>query len=181
MSSDYRVCKGFLLSIGLALAGSPAGAQSYPRGQTTAILPFPGGSASDVVSRILFDKMSKLLGQPIITENRPGAGGNIGTGIGAKSPPDGYTLIGASTGPVAANLTLYKSLDYDPEEDMQMISPFAGFSIIVTVSTKLPVTSLKGLIDYAKANPGLNYGSVGIGSSQHLAGEYFGQLTGVKM
>src|SRR3954471_7804581 len=103
-----------MLGAGLALAlmfsDGTAGAQNYPSRTITAIVPFAGGSASDVVSRILFDKMSKLLGQPIITENRPGAGGNIGTAIGAKAAPDGYTLIGASSGPSASNLTLYKSL-----------------------------------------------------------------------
>src|SRR6266567_4187471 len=145
------------------------------------IVPFAGGSASDVVSRIMFDKMSKLMGQPIIVENRPGAGGNIGTAMGAKAAPDGYTIIGGGSGPVAANLALYKSLGYDPEKDMEMISPFADFTIVTVVSKNLPVTSLRELIGYAKAHPGLNYGSVGIGSSQHLAGEYFSQVTGVKI
>ncbi len=87
----------------------------------------------------------------------------------------------AASGPVAANLSLYKSLGYDPEKDLEMISPFAGFTIIVAASKTLPVKTLKELIDYAKANPGLNYGSVGNGSSQHLSGEYFSQVTGVKM
>ena len=122
------------------------------------------------------------MGQPIIIENRPGAGGNTGTAAGAKAAPDGYTLIGGGSGPVAANVTLYKALGYDPEKDLEMISPFAGFTIVVVASKNLPVKSLKELVAYAKANPGkLNYGSVGIGSSQHLAGEYFGQVTGVKM
>jgi tripartite-type tricarboxylate transporter receptor subunit TctC len=125
--------------------------------------------------------MSKLMDQPIIIENRPGAGGNMGTAIGAKASPDGYTIIGGGTGPIAVNTTLYKSLGYDPEKDLEMISPFAGFTIIVVASKQLPVKSLKELISYAKANPGLNYGSVGIGSSQHLAGEYFGQVAGVKI
>jgi tripartite-type tricarboxylate transporter receptor subunit TctC len=129
----------------------------------------------------MFDKMSKLTGQPIIVENRPGAGGNIGTAMGAKAAPDGYTIIGGGSGPVAANVTLYKSLGYDPEKDLEMISPFAGFTIVVVASKNLPVKSLKELISYAKAHPGLNYGSVGIGSSQHLAGEYFSQVTGVKI
>ena len=156
-------------------------AQDYPSRPITAIVPFAGGSASDVVSRIMFDRMSKLMGQPIIIENRPGAGGNMGTAIGAKAAPDGYTIIGGGSGPVAANVSLYKALGYDPEKDLEIVSPFAGFTIVVTASTKLPVTSLKELIAYAKANPGLNFGSVGIGSSQHLAGEYFSQVTGVKL
>jgi tripartite-type tricarboxylate transporter receptor subunit TctC len=165
----------------LAASANIAAAQGYPARAITAIIPFAGGSASDVVSRILFDKMSKSMGQPIIVENRPGAGGNIGTGMGAKAAPDGYTIIGGGSGPVAANLALYKSLGYDPEKDLEMISPFAGFTIVIVASKNLPVHSLQELIAYAKAHPGLNFGSVGIGSSQHLAGEYFSQVTRTKI
>jgi tripartite-type tricarboxylate transporter receptor subunit TctC len=172
-----------VLGAALGLTGiQVAAAQDYPTRPITYVMPFAGGSASDVVSRIMLDKMSKSMGQPIIIENRPGAGGNIGTAIGAKAKPDGYTLIGGGSGPVAANMTLYKALGYDPLKDLEMISPFAGFTIVVVVSKNLPVKSLKELIEYAKANPGkLNYGTVGIGSSQHLAGEYFSQVTGVKI
>ena len=178
--------KRLLLGAGVALAATlgstMAGAQSYPTKTITVIIPFAGGSASDVVSRIMFDKMSKTMGQPIIVENRPGAGGNSGTGAAAKAAPDGYTLVGGGSGPVAANLALYKSLGYDPEKDFEMISPFAGFTIVVVASKNLPVKSLKELVDNAKANPDkLNYGSVGIGTSQHLAGEYFSQVTGTKL
>jgi tripartite-type tricarboxylate transporter receptor subunit TctC len=164
-----------------SLVTTAANAQQYPSRPITAIIPFAGGSASDVVSRIMFDKMSKNMGQPIVIENRPGAGGNSGTQQGAQAAPDGYTIIGGGSGPVAANVALYKALGYDPLKDLAMISPFAGFTIVVTVSQKLPVKSLKDLIEYLKANPGQNFGSVGIGSSQHLAGEYFAQVTGVKM
>jgi len=168
-----------VMLIGAAVA---ARAQDYPTRPITAIVPFAGGSASDVVSRILFDHMSKSLGQPIIVENLPGAGGNSGTADAAKAAPDGYTIVGSGSGPVAANVTLYKHLDYDPQKDLVTISPFASFTIVVVASSKLPVTSLQELIAYAKVHPGeLNYGSVGIGSSQHLAGEYFAQLTGVKI
>src|SRR5215510_10410201 len=93
----------------LAVIGcTAASAQEYPTRPITYIIPFAGGSASDVVSRIMLDRMSKSMGQPIIVENKPGAGGNIGTALGAKAAPDGYTLIGGGSGPVAANLTLYK-------------------------------------------------------------------------
>jgi tripartite-type tricarboxylate transporter receptor subunit TctC len=157
-------------------------ADTYPSRAITAIIPFAGGSASDVVSRIMFDKMSRSMGQPIIVENRPGAGGNNGTATAAKSAPDGYTIVGGGSGPVAANVTMYKQLDYDPEKDFETISPFAGFTIVVVASNKVPVNSLQELIAYAKAHPGqLNYGSVGIGSSQHLAGVYFSQLTGIEI
>jgi tripartite-type tricarboxylate transporter receptor subunit TctC len=157
-------------------------AEAYPARPITAIIPFAGGSASDVVSRIMFDKMSRSMGQPIIVENRPGAGGNNGTATAAKAAPDGYTLVGGGSGPVAANVTMYKQLDYDPVKDFETISPFAGFTIVVVASSKVPVNTLQELIAYAKANPGqLNYGSVGIGSSQHLAGVYFAQLTGIEI
>jgi tripartite-type tricarboxylate transporter receptor subunit TctC len=168
----------------LAAMGTVAFAQdtaSYPSHPITAIIPFAGGSASDVVSRVLFQKMSKILGQPIVVENKPGAGGNIGTADVARAAPDGYTILGGGSGPVAANVTLYKQLDYDPEKDFETISPFASFTIVVAASTKLPVNTLQELIGYGKDHPGLNFGSVGIGSSQHLAGEYFSQLTGVKL
>jgi tripartite-type tricarboxylate transporter receptor subunit TctC len=157
-------------------------AQDYPTRPITAIIPFAGGSASDVVSRIMFEHMAKSMGQPIVVENRPGAGGNNGTADAAKAAPDGYTILGSGSGPIAANVTMYKHLDYDPEKDFETISPFAAFTIIVVASNTLPVNSLQDLIAYAKAHPGeLNYGSVGIGSSQHLAGEYFGELTGTKL
>ena len=170
-----------LIIIGGAACAQDA-VQNYPSRPITAVIPFAGGSASDVVSRILFDRMSKLLGQPIVVENRPGAGGNIGTADVARAVPDGYTILGGGSGPVAANVTLYKHLDYDPEKDFETISPFASFTIVVVASSKLPVNTLQELIAYAKARPGqLNFGSVGIGSSQHLAGEYFSQLTGVKL
>jgi tripartite-type tricarboxylate transporter receptor subunit TctC len=174
-----RLVLGSLLSA--VLAGA-VNAQTYPTRPITVIIPFAGGSASDVVSRIMLDKMSKSMGQPIVVENRPGAGGNSGTAAAARATPDGYTLVGAGSGPIAANMTLYKNLGYDPQKDLAIISPFAGFTIVVVASNALKVNSLKELVAHIKANPGkLNYGSVGIGSSQHLAGEYFGQVTGTKI
>jgi tripartite-type tricarboxylate transporter receptor subunit TctC len=126
--------------------------------------------------------LSQSLGQPIVVENKPGAGGNSGTALAAKATPDGYTLVGAGSGPIAANLELYKSLGYDPLKELNIISPFASFTIVVTASNKLGIKTVKELIERAKKEPGaLNYGSVGIGSSQHLAGEYFAQVTGVKL
>ena len=119
------------MALAVIAGAGPAWAEDYPTRSITAIIPFAGGSASDVVSRILFDKMSKLMGQPIVVENRPGAGGNIGTADAARAAPDGYTLLGGGSGPVAANVTLYKHLDYDPEKDFTTISPFASFTIVV--------------------------------------------------
>jgi tripartite-type tricarboxylate transporter receptor subunit TctC len=175
--------KRLLATVAAAMTiGGAVHAQSYPTRPITVIIPFAGGSASDVVSRIMFNKMSQSLGQPIVVENKPGAGGNSGTALAAKAAPDGYTLVGAGSGPIAANLELYKNLGYDPLKELNIISPFASFTIVVTASNKLGIKTVKELVERAKKEPGaLNYGSVGIGSSQHLAGEYFAQVTGVKM
>ena len=175
-----------LLAASLAMAATlsalPAQAQTWPAHNIQVIVPFAAGSASDVVTRIMLNKMSQNMGVTLVVENRPGAGGNIGTAMGTKAAPDGYTWIASGSGPIAANKTLYEDLGYDPEKDFEAVSPFAFFTIVVVASTKLPVNSLKELIAYAKAHPGeLNYGSVGIGSSQHLGGVYFEQVTGTKL
>jgi tripartite-type tricarboxylate transporter receptor subunit TctC len=166
-----------------ALLDSPAAnAETYPARPIQVIVPFAGGSASDVVTRILLDRTSKSIGQPFIIDNRPGAGGNTGTLAAARATPDGYTLVGSGSGPVAANKTLYRDLGYDSEKDFEPVAMIGVFPIVIVASTKLPVKNLTEMIAYAKARPGeLNYGSVGIGSSQHLAGAYFDQITGVKL
>ncbi|HLH90153.1 MAG TPA: tripartite tricarboxylate transporter substrate binding protein [Xanthobacteraceae bacterium] len=178
-----RVLTGALIALAAILQGTPAhAADAWPSRPITVIVPFAGGSASDVVTRIMLAKMSQNMGQTIIVENRPGAGGNIGTAYGAKAAPDGYTWIASGSGPMAANVTLYRELGYDPVKDFEEVSPFAYFTIVIAASTKLPVKTLAELIAYAKAHPGeLNYGSVGIGSSQHLGGVYFEQVTGTKL
>ena len=177
-----RFMWGAIAVLVAALSGTSAHAQSYPTRPITVIVPFAGGSASDVVTRIMLDRMSKSIGQPFIVDNKPGAGGNIGTAQATKAAPDGYTLLAVGTGPITANKTLYKELGYDPDKDLEPISHFAHFNIIVTASSNLPVKTLSELIAYAKERPGqLNYGSVGIGSSQHLSGVYFEQAAGVKL
>jgi len=177
-----RVMLGALVALAALLDGTLVRAQSYPSRPITVLVPFAGGSASDVVTRIMLNKMSQSMGQPIVVDNHPGAGGNIGTAMGAKAAPDGYTWIASGSGPIAANKTLYRDLGYDPEKDFEAVSPFAFFTIVVVASTKLPVKTLGELIAYAKAHPGeLNYGSVGVGSSQHLGGVYFEQVTGTKL
>ncbi len=177
-----RVMLGALVALAALLGGPLARAETYPSRPITVLVPFAGGSASDVVTRIMLNKMSQSMGQPIVVDNHPGAGGNIGTAMGAKAAPDGYTWIASGSGPIAANKTLYRDLGYDPEKDFEAVSPFAFFTIVVVASTKLPVKTLGELIAYAKQHPGeLNYGSVGVGSSQHLGGVYFEQVTGTKL
>ncbi|HZP76106.1 MAG TPA: tripartite tricarboxylate transporter substrate binding protein [Pseudolabrys sp.] len=172
-----------LLAIALcALWTAAASADDYPTRPIQVIVPFAGGSASDVVTRILLNKMQESIGQSFVVDNRPGAGGNIGTALAAKATPDGYTLVMSTSGPLAANVTLFKSLGYDPQKDFAPISLFAELPNIIVINAKLPPKTLTELVAYAKAHPKeLNYGSVGVGSSQHLAGVYFEQVTGVQI
>jgi tripartite-type tricarboxylate transporter receptor subunit TctC len=182
MTDAHAKRMAMLVALATALGGTAAAAQPYPARPIQVIIPFAGGSASDVVTRILLDRAGKSIGQPFIIDNRPGAGGNTGTLAAARSVPDGYTLVGTGSGPVAANPTLYRDLGYDPEKDFEPVAMIAAFTNVIVASSKLPVKTLAELIAYAKARPGeLNYGSVGIGSSQHLAGAYFEQVVGVKL
>lgn len=171
-----------VLALAAALSPQNAVAQAYPTTDIRFVCVFPAGSGADVYVRFFAEQVQKVSGKNIIVENKPGAGGNSGTALAAKAAPDGYTLVGAGSGPIAANVSLYKNLGYDPVKELAVISPFASFTIVVAASNKLGIKNLKELIERAKKEPGaLNYGSVGIGSSQHLAGEYFGQVTGVKL
>jgi tripartite-type tricarboxylate transporter receptor subunit TctC len=181
MLLNKRAVLAGLLAAGTLASADSARAQNYPNRPITVIVPYAGGSASDLVSRVLFAKMSSILGQPMVVENKPGAGGNVGTAQAAHATPDGYTLLGVAAGPVTTGLMLYKDIGFEAK-DLVLISPFASFTVVITASNKIGVHSIKELIALAKKEPGaLNYGSVGIGSSQHLAGEYFSQLTATKL
>ena len=174
-----------LLAAALCIAAPAtafAQAGDYPNRPIQVIIPFAGGSASDVISRIMLDRMSKSLGQQFVVENRPGAGGNTGTAAAIKLPPDGYNLVISTSGPLAANRTLFKSLGYDPEKEFEPISLFAVLPNVIVVNSKLPPQNLKEFIAYAKERPKqLNYGTVGVGSSQHIAGAFFEQVAGVEL
>ncbi len=177
-----RFAPGTLAVLAALVAGTSADAQDYPSRPITVIIPFAGGSASDVVTRILLERAGRSLGQPFVVDNRPGAGGNVGTLAATKATPDGYTIVGTGSGPVAANRTLYRDLGFDPEKDLDPIAMIGIFPIVIVASTQLPVKTLAEMMAYAKERPGqLNYGSVGIGSSQHLSGAYFDQLVGLKL
>ncbi len=165
----------------LALAAGAASAQDYPARNITVVVPFSAGSASDVMTRIVADKMFAGAARRIIVENRPAAGGNTGTAAVAKAEPDGYTLLMSASGPLAANKALYPKLGYDPEADFAPIALYASLPNIIVVSAKLPIQTLAEFIDYMKKNPKAPYSSVGNGSSQHLAGAYFEQLIGTQM
>jgi tripartite-type tricarboxylate transporter receptor subunit TctC len=167
--------------LGLLAAASVAQAQpGYPVKPIRLIVPFPPGGQTDVVARTLSQKLSEAFAQTVVVDNRTGAAGSIGTEIAVRAPADGYTMIMVSTS-YAANAALYK-LPYDPVKAITPIVMVGEISNMVTVNPSGPLTSIKELIVYAKANPGkINFASGGIGSGNHLATEYFSQMAGIKM
>jgi tripartite-type tricarboxylate transporter receptor subunit TctC len=170
------------LAFALALAPGLAAAQAWPTKPVKMVVPFAAGGATDVVARLLAQKLSEEWGQSVVVENRVGAGGNIGGDAVAKSPPDGYTLLMASGAIVIAGPHMYKSLPYDPARDLVAITNVATGPQVIAVTPGLPVKDLAELIAYAKANPKkLNYGSAGIGAQTHLAAENFAQAAGVEL
>jgi tripartite-type tricarboxylate transporter receptor subunit TctC len=149
-------------------------AADYPERPVTIVVGFPPGGASDILSRILTDKLGSLLGQPFIVDNRPGAGGNVAASLVAHATPDGYTLLLGNNAILATNASLYKKVDFDPEKDFAPISLVGTQANVLVVNNSLPVHSLPDLIALAKANPGkLNFASSGYGLAAHLAGELF--------
>ena len=173
--------RGIAAALALALLSLDASAQSYPTRPIKVINPWPAGGAADLIARPIFVKLSDALGQPIVTENKPGANGTLGAAIAAKSPADGYTLFLSHVGPVAISPAM-QTLPYDPVKDLQPVTQLVSGPLVVVVRPDLPIKSIAELIAYAKANPGkLSYGSVGQGSTTHLAGEMMSQLTGVSL
>jgi tripartite-type tricarboxylate transporter receptor subunit TctC len=167
--------RGLAAALAVVIAAawlSPAVAQNYPNKPVRIMAPFPPGGLVDVLARALGDEMSKSLGQPVIVENKPGAGGNIGADIVAKAEPDGYTLLMTSPGIQSINQFLYKTMPFDPEKAFVPISMVADMTMLVAVHPKTKIKTLKELLDFAHANPGkLNFGSAGIGTTGHLGQE----------
>ena len=163
-------------------AATAAQAQGYPGRPIRWIVPYPGGGITDVVTRLVTQKMSGPLGQPIVVDNRPGANSILGSDLAAKAAPDGYTIVTVIAG-YSANVTLYAGkLPFDPLKDLVPISLAAIAPLIMTVNNNVPAKDVKELIAYAKANPGkLNFGSSGIGAAAHLTTELFKQTAGVDM
>ena len=154
-----------------------AGAQAYPSKPVRLVVPFPAGGGSDNVGRVLAQKLSELLGQQVIVDNRAGAGGSIGTEVVVRSPPDGYTVVLASTSEISVNPAIYK-LDYDTLKDLAPVAMVASSPMVLIVSPSLPVKSVADFIALAKSKPGqLNIASAGNGSFTHLSGELFRSMT----
>jgi tripartite-type tricarboxylate transporter receptor subunit TctC len=174
----------FLLILPMVLAPgfSAALAQdSYPTKPVRFIVPYPSGGTNDILARIVGDKLQAKWGQPVIIENRSGGSGNIGAAMVWQAEPDGYTLLVSATPPIATNQSLYKQLNYKPDEFVP-ITNFGSVPNLVMVRKGLPVNSVSELIAYAKANPGkLIYGSQGVGNTPHLTANMFMTMTGTSM
>jgi tripartite-type tricarboxylate transporter receptor subunit TctC len=171
---------GFML--GMILIGAAQAQTAWPTKPIRIIVGFAAGGSTDVTARIIGQALSDRLGQPVLIENRPGAGGNIGADAAAKADPDGYTLLMATSSTFAANPALYKTLPFDVQADFAPITVTAFIPNLLVVNPTVPAKNLADLIAYAKANPGqLNYGSAGNGTSQHISGALFSSLAGVQM
>ncbi len=164
----------------VALGSSAALAQAYPAKTIRFILPFPPGGPTDILGRAIAQKVSEQVGQPVVTDNRPGAGGNLGLELAAKSPPDGYTIT-LSSSLIAIAPSLYSKLNYQ-QKDLAPISLVAEIRNVILVHPSVPAKSVKELIALARKNPGkLNYGSGGVGTTTHLAPELIMSLTKTKI
>jgi len=159
-----------------------AHAQSYPTRTITLVIPFPPGGSTSIVGRVVADKMSQLLGQGIVVDNRGGACGTVGTKAVTKSEPDGYTLLLGYTGTLAIGPSLYRNVGYDPRKDFVPIGSIGCAPSSLVVHPSFPVKTVAELIAYAKANPGkVNFGSAGVGTVGHITGEYFARATGIQI
>jgi len=162
-----------------ALAGA-AQAQAWPNKPVKVLVAFTAGGTTDILARAVGQQLQAKLGQPFVIENKPGAGGNTGTELAARSPADGYTLIVNSVGPIAVNPTLYKKLAINPLTDLVPIVQIAEVPNVLVVHPSLPAKTVEEFIAHAKANAGkLNYGSTGIGTSSHLSGYVLGKRAGI--
>ncbi len=174
-------CVAVAVSMVVAAAAGTAAAQTYPSKQIRFILPFPPGGPTDILGRVVGQKLTEQMGQPVVQDNRPGAGGNIGIELLAKSPPDGYTMLLTSPS-IAISPSLYKKLNYDPQKDVTPVSLVAQIPNILLVHPTVPAKTLKEFIQIARNSPGkLNFGSGGAGTTNHLASEILKGLAGLKI
>ena len=166
----------------MVLSAPGVHAQTWPTKPIRFISPFAPGGGADITSRVIAQKLHDALGQPVLVDNRGGAGGMIGVDLGAKAPPDGYTLVLGTIGPIAINPSLYAKMPYDPIKDLVPVTLAADALNVLVVHPALPVKNVKELIALGKARPNeLNFASSGPGATDHLAGELFNMLTGTKM
>jgi tripartite-type tricarboxylate transporter receptor subunit TctC len=171
---------GSAVALGCALAAPAALAQSdYPNKPLKIVVGFPPGQATDVIARMLGEKLSTAFGQPVVIDNKPGQGGSIGAAAAAKSAPDGYTMLLSATAPLATNPNLYKDLPYEPVRDFAPITLVANLPFVLVARADLPVANVRELLALAKAQPGkLTFASSGNGSTSHLSMEMLKSATG---
>jgi tripartite-type tricarboxylate transporter receptor subunit TctC len=180
--SALRAFSVLSVSMLLIFSSPEAQAQTYPAKPIRFVVPYPPGGPLDTVARLLGAKVAESTGQAVMVDNKPGAGGNIGAEIVARSPADGYTILMGAVATHAINPTLYKSIGYDPIKDFAPITQVASTPNVLVVNPNVPAKDVKEFIAYAKANPGkLNFGSGSTGSAGHLAGELFKSMAGVDM
>lgn len=172
----------FLLAMVMAASASTVGAAAFPEKPITVIVPFPAGSSSDLIPRMLAPLVSSSLGVPVIIENRAGANGSLGASSVARATADGYTILLATTGVMAINQWIYPKLAYVPERDFAPVINLASTPNVVVVRPGVPASSLKELAALAKSKPGqISYGSAGSGSTSHICGESFKQAAKVEV
>lgn len=166
----------------MILPHAAGGAESFPTRPIRLVVPYPAGGGTDIVGRVLGQKLHESLGQPVVIDNRGGAGGTLGTAAAAKSAPDGYTLLLVPTSHVI-NPSIYAKLPYDTEKDFAPITMVASVAILMAVNPRVPADTVRGFVEAAKASPRViaNYGSAGTGTVFHLTGELFNQLTGLQL
>lgn len=179
--APWALCLAVLVSSGLGLLpAASAAADSYPSRPITLIVPFPPGGGNDLLARLVGERMGRTLGEPVVVENRSGAGGNIGSRQAARSAPDGYTVLLGFSGTLAINPALYANLGYDPDKDLLPIGTIATSPSVLVVNPAVPVRTLRDLIAYVKANPDkLNYASSGIGTVVHVSTEMLLDAAGI--
>ena len=174
--------KPLLAAASLALAVSSLHAQAFPTKPVRLVVPQTPGGASDALARIMAQKLAEKWGQPVVVDNRAGAGGNIGMDAVAKAPPDGYTLLMSYVGSHAINSSIYKSLPFDPEKDFVAVANLADVPFVAVANPKLPIANIKELATYvAGTKEQVAFGSAGNGSVNHLLGEMFNTAASVKM
>ena len=169
------------LAFGLGTVTTATAQDAYPSKPVRVVVAFTAGGTTDILARAVTQQLSEKLKQPFVIDNKPGGGGNIGTEFVVRAPPDGYTLIVNSVGPMAVNQTLYKNLAYDPLTDLVPVVQIADVPNVLVVNPDVPAKTLEAFIAYAKANPGkLNYGSTGVGTSSHLSSFMLSKQTGAQ-
>jgi tripartite-type tricarboxylate transporter receptor subunit TctC len=177
-----QTLRRWALAVAMACIVPLAFAQAYPNHTIRLIVPFPAGGTTDILARDVAKKLTDTMGQAVVVDNRPGAGGNIGADLVAKSPPDGYTLLMGTVGTHAINPSLYAKMPYDHIKDFVPVVLVAGVPNVLVVNPSVPINSVADLIKLAKAKPGsINFASSGSGTSIHLSGELFKTMAGVDM